>query len=245
MMKIRNNIVTFTQSETNTKKFRNDYPISENLRSVMVNEVADYVKTYAWSHYLEEALPLLNEFVEDHHVMKEKQNDLLDNLFWWQLLYQCHTQQSDHFIENFIFKNTHLLHKKPMILSWLREWDKAIPKFYHVGYKYNDRVLIVTDILEEKTLDVIVYEPLAIPPKQGEIVFGTLIPIGDALYFPIIDFYHFDFEAKEDIARHLHYYYEKHLQNSTMHEAFIHVLSSLLQIERMVFCDNKATNSTR
>jgi hypothetical protein len=74
---------------------------------------------------------------------------------------------------------------------------------------------------------------------------GTLIPLGDGLHFPIIDFYHFDFEARQDIAMHLHFYYDKYMKNSTMHEAFIHVLSAMLQIERLVFIDNLENTSPK
>lgn len=91
------------------------------------------------------------------------------------------------------------------------------------------------DILEEKPLDVIGGNQLAFPLKKGEIVMGTLMPLGDGLHFPIHDFYHFDDEAKEPIAGTLsHYYDERFLKTSTMHEAFIHVLSAMLQIEKII-----------
>ncbi|MET3696640.1 hypothetical protein SAMN05877753_103115 [Bacillus oleivorans] len=114
-----------------------------------------------------------------------------------------------------------------------RDDQKAIPIFYYVGHKFNDRVFVVVDMAEEKTLDVMVCDPLAIAPKTGEIVMGTLLPLGDELYFPIMDFYHFDFEAREELARYFHYYYDKYSKSSNVHETFIHVLSSMLQIERL------------
>jgi hypothetical protein len=83
-----------------------------------------------------------------------------------------------------------------------------------------------------------VYDPTAMPPKKGEIAMGILIPLGGGLHFPIIDFYHFDYEAREAIASRLHHHYDKHLKNSTLHEAFIHVASVMLQIERIIHMKN-------
>jgi len=132
-----------------------------------------------------------------------------------------------------------------LISSWLRECEKAVPKFYFIGHKYNDRVFVAIDILTEVPLDVIVYDPIAFPPKKGEIAMGTLIPLGGGLHFPIVDFYHFDYDARKAIASYFHHYYEKHLKSSTMYEAFIHVLSVMLQIERIIFMENQGKSSSK
>ena len=176
---------------------------------------------------------------------QEKRQVLLHNLFWWKIFYDSNMNKRENCVEDYIAENYQWLRKRPIILSWLRECAKAIPKFYYVGYKYNDRVLVMIDIMEEETLDIIVYDPLAIPPVKGEIVMGTLIPLGAGLHFPIIDFYHFDFEAREAIAHCLHHYYEKYLKNFTMHEAFIHVLSAMLQIEKLVYIDHQENTSSK
>ncbi|CAH2713823.1 hypothetical protein BACCIP111895_00977 [Neobacillus rhizosphaerae] len=110
---------------------------------------------------------------------------------------------------------------------------------------YNDRFFVVIDILTEKPLDVIVYDPIAIPPKKGEIVMGTLIPLGGGLFFPIVDFYHFDYEAREAMASCLHHHYDEYLKNSTIQEAFIHVLSVMLQIESIIFIDNQEKSPSK
>lgn len=236
-------VVEFAQSETKTKIFRPNHPVSDELRQVMVNEVfRDFIK-YAWDHYYTDCLPILKEYVDDHNPKKEKRQLLLKNLFWWKIFYDSSRNFRESCLEDYIEENDHWLSKRPILISWLRECGKAIPKFYYVGHKYNDRVLVVIDTLEEKPLDVIVYDPNAVQPKKGEIVMGTLIPLGDDLYFPINDFYHFDFKARQEIAMHLHYYYDKHLKSSTMHEAFIHVLSAMLQIESIVSSDNHDNTS--
>ena len=236
-------VVEFVQSETKSKTFRLDYPVSEELREVMVNEVFSDFMTFALELYFDDCLPVFKEYVEGHNSRQEKQQELLQNLFWWKIFYDSSINRRENCIEEYIAENYHWLCKRPMIKSWLRECAKAVPKFYFVGHKYNDRELVMIDIMEEETLDVIVYDPQAIPPIKGEIVMGTLIPLGGGLHFPIIDFYHFDFEAREAIANCLHHYYEKYLKNSTMHEAFIHVLSAMLQIESLIRIE-KQTNTT-
>ncbi|WHY64967.1 hypothetical protein [Neobacillus sp. SuZ13] len=89
------------------------------------------------------------------------------------------------------------------------------------------------------------YDPIAIPPKQGEIAMGTLIPLGGGLFFPIIDFYHFDYEAREAMASCIHHHYEKHLKTSSMKEAFFHVVSVMLQIERIIFMQNQEKSTSK
>ncbi|MFD1738064.1 hypothetical protein ACFSCX_16130 [Bacillus salitolerans] len=238
--KTKGKVVKFTQSETVASTFRHDYPVSEDLRQVMVSEVlGDFLSWAIDRKDDDEFLTVIEEFVHGHEPRDEKRDVLLHNLFWWRLFFHSNSRSSS--LKEYMAQNYHKLRKRPLILSWLKECAKAIPKFYHIGYKYNDRVLVVTDMLEAKTLDVIVYDPLAIPPKKGEIVMGTLLPLGDGLYFPIIDFYHFDYDARQDIASHLFHYYDKHLKNSTMHEAFIHVLSVMLQIQKLVLSDTQTT----
>jgi hypothetical protein len=71
-----------------------------------------------------------------------------------------------------------------------------------------------------------VYDPTAVPPKKGEIAMGTLLPLGGELFFPIVDFYHFDYEAREAMASCLHHHYDKFLKTTSLNEVFIHVLSN-------------------
>lgn len=227
-------VVEFAQSLSSSKQFRHDYPLSDELRKVLLSEVfKDLVQFSFKQHYPANHL-LLEEYVEEHYPREEKREGLEHNLLWWQMLYNASLHSEMNFIEDYISKNYQKLNNKPLIISWLREWKKVLPNFYYVGYKYSDHVLVLVDMLSTKTLDVIVYDSLAVPSKKGEIVMGTLIPLGDALYFPIIDFYHFDLEASQDIAHHITNSYDKHLRTSTHLESFIHILSEALQIERII-----------
>ncbi|QKY70782.1 hypothetical protein [Lentibacillus sp. CBA3610] len=235
-------VVPFTQSASRGKTFRHDYPISDEMREELLLDVFKDFTHFLVDRYSALYQEDLREFIDDHHPRTEKRQALESNLFWWKLMYDSDDAEVT-FTEDYIEDNRHNLHKKPLISSWLKEWDKAVPKFYYVGYKYNDRVLVVVDMLTNETLDVIVYDPTAVPPNKGEIVMGTLIPIGDALHFPINDFYHFDVEASQDLARPIVHNYEKHSEAST-YEAFIHVLSVALQIERIIFLENHQETSS-
>ncbi|MCG1023518.1 hypothetical protein [Sutcliffiella horikoshii] len=228
------NVVWFAQSATHSGEFKNDLPISEELREELLKEVYnDFVKEIVGTHfqYFQENT---QEFMDEHQIPKDKKHSLEHNLFWWKVLYQASNGIEILFVQEYIAKNYSVLKHKPLIISWLKKWEEATTKFYYVGYKYNDRTLVLIDMLTEETLDVVVYDRNATPPKKGEIVVGTLLPIGDALYFPILDFYHFDYQARAHIATLLPHYYDRHKKNSTEQEAFIHVLSTLLQVERMI-----------
>jgi hypothetical protein len=237
-------VIDFVQTATNSKIFRPDYPVSDELREEMVSKVfCDFMK-YAIDRYYDQNITILEEYVADLQIRDEKWYNLLHNLFWWRLFYESSQNNRTSIIEEYIAENFQSLSKKPILISWLRECDRVVTKFYYIGYKFNDRFLVAIDILTEETLEIMVFDPLAIPPKQGEIAFGTLIPLGGGSYFPIIDFYHFDFGARQEIADHLKYYYDMHLKTSPMHEVFIYVLTAMLQIERFVSLENQETASS-
>lgn len=161
-------IIPFVQSETNTKTFRNDYPVSEELKEVMLTKVFKDFTRYALERYYPEYLPILTEYLHEHEIRGYKRESLLHNLFWWRIFYDSSMGFQNSCIEDFIVENYSWLSKRPILISWLKECGKAIPKFYFVGYKYNERVLVVMDTLEGKPLNIIVYDPLAIPPKKAK-----------------------------------------------------------------------------
>ncbi|WP_078381937.1 hypothetical protein [Sutcliffiella halmapala] len=239
------NVVNFVQSESKVKEFRHDLPISHELKEVLLTKVFGECAKGIVSEYFDQCQETLGEFIDDHHPSEEKRSSLEHNLFWWRILYEVSQGMEMTFVESYIAKNYTDLKDKPLIISWLMEWEKAVTKFYYVGHTFNDQVLILVDTLTGEPVDVIIYDRFATPPKQGEIVMGTLLPIGDSLYFPIIDFYHFDYEAREPIAKHIKHYYDKHLKVSTLQEAFIHVLSAVLQIEHIIATEQEALASTQ
>lgn len=227
-------VIEFSQTKTRTKRFRHDYPISieikEELLTVVLKDFASYV---VQCHY-EMHQSVFKEYIDEHLQKKEKRSALEENLFWWQMIYNANLDVELSCVEDYISLNHFVLCKKPLVISWLREWDRAMPKFYYVGDKHNDRGLVLVDILKNEIIDVIVYDPLAITATKGEVVMGTLIPIGDGVYFPVIDFYHFNLETSKYIVQNLRFYYENNFKKGTMLEAFIQVLSIVLQIEEII-----------
>lgn len=240
------NVIEFVQSETKTKTFRLDYPVSDELRKVMVDEIFSDFKDFALDLYYDDYRPLLMEYVDEHRPRTaDKKYGLLKNIFWWRMLYECSINLKENPMVSYITANHHEFRKRPFVKSWLRECSKQIPKFYYVLSIFSNRKLSVMDIMTQEILDVVICEPLSTPPIQGEVILGTLMPMGGGLHFPVVDFYHFDYEAREKIVPLLGYYYDKYLKNSTMHEAFIHVLSTMLQIERIVCLDNLENTSSK
>lgn len=239
----KKNVLKFAQSKTKTKIFRHDYPITEELRQSLVLGVAKDFMEYNQYLYNNIYLAVLEEYAEDHHVRSEKNKDLMGNLFFWRLLYDTNQLNDHDFVEGYISEKYSQLRKSPLILSWLREWKKAVPKFYYVGHQTVDCSFVMIDMVEEEPIEVIMYDPLTTMPKNGEIVMGTLLPLGDDLYFPVTEFYRFDNEAREYIVRTLlHHYHVYNQKTSTKYEAFIHVLSVMLQIENKIFCGISPSN---
>lgn len=231
---MKSNVVEFLQTGTRTKKFRADLPLSRELQEEMVNEVWNDFTVFALKEYYTVHLPFLKELMENMDVMEEKSAALLQNLFWWRISCDSKLSFSNTCIEEYIATHKQIFKNQPILESWMKTFDQADTKFYAIVYKYNDDVLIVMDMLEEKLIDVIVVDPLAVPVKVGEVVIGTLMPMGNGLYFPVTDFYHFDYEARKDMGVHFHQLFSQQLQTSPMYEAFIYVLSAMLHIEKTV-----------
>jgi hypothetical protein len=231
---MKSNVVEFLQTGTRAKKFRADHPLSEELQEEMVNEVWNDFMRFALKEYYPVYLPFLKELTENMDVNEEKEAALLQNLFWWRISCDSELSFSGTTIDEYIVTQKQLFKNRPIMESWIKTFDQAITKFYFIVHKFNDHVLIVMDMLEDKLIDVIVVDPLAIPIRVGEVVIGTLMPMGNGLYFPVTDFYHFDYEARKDMGVHFRQYFAQQLQTSPMYEAFIYVLSAMLHIEQTV-----------
>jgi hypothetical protein len=235
----------FVQAATNSSIIGPGYHGSDEFREDEVSKVFRDFMSYAMERYSEEIMSTMEPVVADLYVSEEKWNGLRHNLLWWWLFYESSQKIGTSMMEEYITENDHWLSTKPILISLLRECDKAIPKFYFIGYEMNEKVFIASDILTGETIEIVICYPLAIPPKKGEIVLGTLIPLGDGSYFPIMDFYQFDLGVRQEIAHHLHNYYDQHLNTSPMHDVFIYVLTAMLQVERFVFLENQGNAASQ
>ncbi len=237
MGKIIENVIEFAQNATNTKTFRNDYPISNELRQIMMGEVFSDFAKYSMEQYYDVYLPISKVFIGDHDLQQEKRESMEINLFWWRLFYDS-TMNVANFVEEYIAEHYYSLKKRPILISWLREFTNAMPQFYQVEDNNDEGSVVLTDVLTEKTFNVMANDSQTIPMKQGEIIMGTLLPIGGSLFFPATAFYHFDFHANIAIAINVKYYYEMYSNISDIHEAFIHILSAVLQVEKILSLEN-------
>jgi hypothetical protein len=228
------NVYPFAQRAVRAKDFRQDYPISSELRQMILGEIFKDFKSYVIANYYSLYQPITKVFLDEHDIRPEKRQALEKNLFWWRLLYD-NAKNVVNCVESYITENQRRLGKRPFFVSWLREFNRAQPKFYQVTKKHNDCSFVVTDILTGGRLEVIVHEEHAVRPLEKEVIVGTLLPIGGGVFFPVTDFYHFDIAAGSGIVKNLQYYYDVNSQDSPEHEVFIHVLSSMLQLERMIF----------
>lgn len=227
-------LIQWERRGSTVKAFNHDASLSDQWRErMMVDIFPDFAQTIAREHYLG-WLPLLNDFIEEHDILEKKKEALQHNLFWSHMCFEAYCSKGDSFIDLYIEANYPILKNEPLAISWLKEWSSAVPNFYYVGHKLSDRVLILVDMLTEETVDVLVYDPTAVPPTKGSIVAGTLLPLGDNLYFPIVDFYHFELEARRPIGLALRHHYEKYSHNASLHETFLDVLSVTLQIEHVI-----------
>ncbi len=121
-------VVPFAQSTFSAKAFRHDYPVSDDVKEELLLEVYKDFTHFLLKRYFAVYQEMLSEFIDDHQPRKEKRQALEHNLFWWKLMYDSAGADVT-FTEDYIAENDQQLHNKPLITSWLLEWDKAIPKF--------------------------------------------------------------------------------------------------------------------
>lgn len=226
------------QTEFGHQVFNPSHSITQAMKKELLQKVFKTLGHYITEEYDDENKKLLQTYLDEHEVSDTKRLSLEYNLLWWQLIYHTRVNPQLDFIEDFIQAHPVYLNQ-PFIISWLNEWKKAAPKFYYVEHTEQERVLVLVDMITQERLDVIVYDPLATPPSKGGVVAGTLIPIGSDIYFPIVDFYHFEREASHYIMDHLIYYYENYVSEDTLVEVFVQVLSIALQLERDIKCTQK------
>lgn len=234
MTEDKKNVVAFAQPSKQTAPFRHGQPLSEEVVDAFLPELYNEFVSFIVDRVGEVYRPLLMEFVEDHDPPEDKRLVLELNLFWWRVLYDVSENESVSFVEDFCVERKQGLKQNPLMKSWLGEWEKATPKLYYIGEKFGANAFAAVDMMTDETVDVVLIDRKVKEPEQGSIAVGTLIPMGDALYFPVTGFYCFDPEVSKEIARPLLYHYKKELVESPVLEGFVHVLSIALQMERMI-----------
>ncbi|RDY71390.1 hypothetical protein ACJA3J_21090 [Halobacillus sp. SY10] len=230
----KKNIVAFAQPSEQTTPFRHGQPLSEEVMDTFLPETYNDFVSFIVQRVGEVYRPLLMEFVEDHDPPEDKRLALELNLFWWRVLYDVSEIENVSFVEDFCMEYKQDLKQTPLMKAWLEEWEKASPKFYYIGHKFGANAFVAVDMETEETVEVVMIDRRVKEPEKGSIAVGTLIPMGNALYFPVTGFYYFDPEVSKELARPLMYHYEKHMEASPVLEGFVHVLSIALQIERMI-----------
>ncbi|WP_394219155.1 hypothetical protein [Halobacillus trueperi] len=230
----KKNVVAFAQPSKQTTPFRHGQPLSEEVMDMFLPELYNEFVSFIVERVGGVYRPLLKEFVEDHYPPEDKRLILELNLFWWRVLYDVSENENVSFVEDFCLNYKQDLKQTPLTKAWLEEWEKAVPKIYYIGHKFGANAFVAVDMETEESVEVIMIDGKMKEPEKGSIAVGTLIPMGNALYFPVTSFYCFDPEVSKEMARPLMYHYEKHIEQSLGLEGFVRVLSIALQIERMI-----------
>lgn len=228
------NVVEFAQTVSCTKKFRHDYPIPEPLKKLLLIDIYHDFTGFVLSQYLSEAQPFIDEFLSFHPTQSNKKFSLEQNLFWWYVLYQNSVNDEMNVIDQYVLENKMKYRKKQIIPAWLNEWGKAVPKFYLIRSKHDQQKYIIEDILNRKEVEVSLNNE-DFYFHEGALVAGILIPIGNSVYFPVVDFYNFTYETSVEILTHILFYYKNYYDTTTSaYQLFLHLFSAALQIENQI-----------
>ncbi|GEL76714.1 hypothetical protein [Tenuibacillus multivorans] len=183
--------------------------------------------------------PDLRELSEIEQLPDEKAEQAIELIFWLQIFNQPHQSPSENFFQDFIHDNQSYFSKKPILLSWFKACQEAIPKFYFVGQYLGTNAFVAVDIESEKTIEVILPNPKIKSPKEGTIVANLLLPYPDHLYFPVTDFYTFNPQATHEIATHIQQYLDELSENPDQYENFLLMFLELLDVEKYTLDGSK------
>ncbi|WP_091482761.1 hypothetical protein [Gracilibacillus orientalis] len=203
-----------------------------------MNVYLKFVK-YAYQRYLPDLSPVFEEFANDYNIPTNKHDPVVENLFWWRLAYEVKLNPSFNCFRDFVNENQRYFQKWPVLKSWFREWQLAVPAYYFIGNQFGANSFVAVDIETEKTLEIFLPLPTFSSPEQGSIAAGILLPFCDSLYFPIGEFYQFDIRTRGDVARHLRHYQEQLRDEEDRYEVFMRIFSSLLKVEEISLNDRQ------
>ena len=124
-----NPVVGFAQSTSTKKQFQPNQPVTDELLYEMIAEVfTDFCKGGINEH-LPITEPILKEIIDDHFVSNNQEQTLIQNLFWWQILYQAHLEGGLDVFEEYILGNPVTFKGKPILKSWLRNGREPFLSF--------------------------------------------------------------------------------------------------------------------
>lgn len=173
--------------------------MQEKLKDVVFDKVGELFY-YANEYYGEYLLDLIDEFTGKENYDDDLAAMMIPHLIPWAIL--CHRVRNSsktifqHYLESPEYKSR----RKPKVHKIISEWKYTMPGFYYVEEIVAERVLVVTDIFQMREKFVGVNNEVYHQPREGDMIFGYLLPAGYGTYSPIIDFSQIPITHKREAA---------------------------------------------
>jgi len=173
--------------------------MQEKLKDIVLDEVGELFY-YANEYYGEYLLDLIDEFTGKENYDNDLAAMMIPHLIPWAIL--CHRVRNSsktifqHYLESPEYKSR----RKPKVHKIISEWKYTMPGFYYVEEIVAERALVITDIFQMREKLVGVNNEVYHQPREGDMIFGYLLPAGDGTYSPIIDFSHIPITHKREAA---------------------------------------------
>jgi hypothetical protein len=192
--------------------------MQEKLKDVVFDEIGELFY-YANEYYGEYLLDLIDEFTGNENYDDDLASMMGPHLISWAIL--CHRVRNSsktifqHYLESPEYKSR----RRPKVHRIISEWKFTMPGFYYVEELVGERVFVVTDVFQMKEKLVGVYNEVYHQPREGDMIFGYLLPAGDGTFSPIIDFFRIPISHKREVAMKIIEFYNKKVF-ATDHEFF-------------------------
>ena len=197
---------------------KNVISMQEKLKDVVFEEIGELFN-YANEYYGEYLLDLIDDFTEKKHNDDDLSSMMIPHIISWAIL--CHRVRngSKTIFQLYLESPEYKTRRRPKVHRIISEWKFTMPGFYYVEEIAGERVLVVTDVFQMKEKLVGVYNEIYHQPREGDMIFGYLLPAGDGTYSPIIDFFHIPMTHKREAAIKIIEFYNKKAV-ATDHEFF-------------------------
>ncbi|WP_188457005.1 hypothetical protein [Virgibacillus oceani] len=172
-------------------KVSNVIHLSNKLHDELLT-ILDELFIFSMNHFDSEIITKTNKILSKIEGSKEIKHRIYPQLIWW-IIFSCSIGAKNKPIYHLFWGiHQHKWKKKGKAINRiLGEWKQVKPSFYIVkSIGDSKRVYELIDIFGYKRLIAGIFNDIYRKAQCGEMVTGTLLPIGDDIYTTPVDFFH-------------------------------------------------------
>ncbi|MBM7578786.1 hypothetical protein [Jeotgalibacillus terrae] len=228
---MENHTLLFEQSRADSKIFRKDVSLSEELKDLFFENVYTRLNNYVLKRHVVSMYPDFLEFARTCEARPEKEEYAAFLFYWWRLLDDTHKNPASNIFTEFHGEHFPFFKKHPIFLSWLNQAKKVTPGFYFTAGHIGGNGCTLIDLKSKEVIQVMFPSKTLPFPRKGTVVSCILLPFAEHLHLPLA-IYPFEYSTREEIAPHIHHYYSELIDEKDPYMVWLQMFMSLLLVEK-------------